>query len=77
MARTKQIRWSDLSSGQRAVIGAAAVAELSMKIAALIDISRRPAEQIRGPKALWRSAQVVNLVGPVSYFAFGRRRGRA
>jgi len=76
MAGGRQIRWRDLSKGQRAVLGAAAAAELSLKIAALIDISRRPAEQIRGPKALWRSAQVVNLVGPVSYFAFGRRGRR-
>jgi hypothetical protein len=76
MASSKPVRWSNLSNGQRAALGAAAAAELSLKIAALIDIKRRPAEQIRGPKALWRSAQVVNLLGPVSYFAFGRRGSR-
>ncbi len=71
MARTK---WSDLSDRQRVLIVTAAAAELSMKIAALVDINRRPAEQIRGPKALWRSAMVVNLLGPLSYFVFGRKR---
>lgn len=71
MARQK---WSDLSDRQRVLIVAAAVAELSLKIVALVDINRRPAEQIRGPKALWRSAMAVNLLGPLSYFAVGRKR---
>ena len=67
-------KWAELSDRQRALLLGAAAAELSLKIAALIDIKRRPAEQIRGPKALWRAAMVVNLIGPLSYFAFGRKR---
>ena len=67
-------KWADLSDRQRALILSAAAAELSLKIAALIDIKRRPAERIRGPKALWRAAMVVNLLGPLSYFAIGRKR---
>jgi Phospholipase_D-nuclease N-terminal len=69
------VKWSELSQRQRAIIGAAAAAELSLKVAALIDIKRRPADRIRGPKRAWRMAMVVNLLGPVSYFVFGRRRG--
>ena len=69
------VKWSDLSQRQRAILGAAAAAELSLKVAALIDIKRRPADRIRGSKRLWRAAMVVNLLGPVSYFVFGRRRG--
>jgi hypothetical protein len=68
------VKWSELSQRQRAIIGAAAAAELSLKVAALIDIKRRPADRIRGPKRVWRMAMVVNLLGPVSYFVFGRRR---
>lgn len=68
------VKWSELSQRQRAIIGTAAAAELSLKVAALIDIKRRPADRIRGPKRLWRAAMVVNLLGPVSYFVFGRRR---
>jgi hypothetical protein len=68
-------RWADLSDGQRKLLVAAATAEAALKITALIDIQRRPADQIRGPKALWRAAMAVNLLGPVSYFAVGRRRG--
>jgi hypothetical protein len=67
-------KWAGLSDRQRALLLAAATAELSLKIAALIDIKRRPADRIRGPKALWRAAMAVNLLGPVSYFAIGRKR---
>ena len=67
-------RWAALSSRQRAFLLAAAAGELSLKIAALMDIKRRPADRIRGPKALWRAAMAVNLLGPVSYFAVGRKR---
>lgn len=67
-------RWADLSDRQRAWLLAAATAELSLKIAALIDIKRRPADRIRGPKALWRAAMAVNLLGPLSYFVIGRKR---
>lgn len=67
-------KW-DLSPSQRVLLVSAAAAELTLKVAALIDIQRRPAAEIRGPKALWRAAMAVNLIGPVSYFAFGRRRG--
>ena len=66
--------WANLSEGQRRMLIVAATAEATLKIVALIDIQRRPASQIRGPKALWRSAMVVNLLGPLSYFIIGRRR---
>jgi hypothetical protein len=66
-------KWRDLSEVQRNTIKVLALAELTLKIAMLIDIRRRPASQIRGPKRLWRAAAVVNTLGPVSYFAFGRR----
>ena len=70
-------RWSDLSPGTRRLIIVAAVAESIIKGAALIDIKRRPANQIRGPKWLWVPVvAVVNSLGivPISYFVFGRRR---
>jgi hypothetical protein len=67
-------KWAELSDRQRTLLLGAAAAELSLKIAALIDIKRRPAERIRGPKALWRAAMAVNLLGPLSYFLIGRKR---
>lgn len=67
-------RWANLTDAQRRLLIAAAATEASIKIAALIDIQRRPASQIRGPRALWRAAMAVNLLGPLAYFAVGRRR---
>jgi Phospholipase_D-nuclease N-terminal len=70
-------RWSDLSARSRRLIIGAAVAEASLKTAALIDIRRRPASEIRGSKWAWAAVVLaVNSFGgaPLSYFAFGRRR---
>jgi len=70
-------KWSDLSSGRRRLLFAAAAAEGLLRIVTLIDIKRRPASQIRGRKWIW--ASVVSVIGsagilPISYFLFGRRR---
>ena len=70
-------RWSDLSERSRRLIIAAAIGEAILKTAVVVDIRRRPASQIRGPKWMWIiAAVIVNSagVGPLSYFAFGRRR---
>ena len=70
-------RWSDLSERTRKLIIVIAVAESILKAVTLIDIKRRPASQIRGPKWLWAPVvAVVNSVGivPISYFIFGRRK---
>jgi hypothetical protein len=70
-------RWSDLSSRSRRLIITAAAAEGILKVAALIDIKRRPRDEIRGPKWLWATAvAAANSAGivPISYFVFGRRQ---
>ena len=75
MAARKQ--WSQLSDRNRRLLIAAAVTEVILKVAALIDIKRRSASQIRGPKWVWAAVvAVVSSAGvvPVSYFVFGRRQ---
>lgn len=70
-------KWRDLSERTRKLIIATAVAESILKAAALVDIKRRPASQIRGPKWLWAPVVAVANSGgivPISYFIFGRRR---
>ena len=69
-------RWSDLDRReQAAVIGLAAV-QLTLATAAWVDLARRPAEQVRGPKAAWALGIAVNVAGPIAYFAVGRIRSR-
>jgi hypothetical protein len=70
-------RWSDLSERTRRLLVAAAVADGALRIAALVDIKRRPEGQIRGRKQVWAAlVAIVNSAGlvPISYFVFGRRR---
>jgi hypothetical protein len=70
-------KWSDLSERTRKLLITAAVAEGTLRVAALIDIKRRPASQIRGRKWMWAAVvAVVSSAGvlPISYFVFGRRR---
>lgn len=69
-------KWSDLTPGQQNAIKILALTELTAKIAMLIDIRRRPADLIWGPKRLWRAAAVVNGLGPLAYFTIGRRKAR-
>lgn len=69
--------WSDLSERTRKLIIIGAVSETILKVAALIDLKRRPASQIRGPKWVWAPVvTILNSVGiaPISYFVFGRRK---
>jgi aspartate/tyrosine/aromatic aminotransferase len=69
--------WSDLSERNRRLLIAAAAADGALRVAALIDIRRRPASQIRGRKWAWATVTaIVSSAGvvPISYFVFGRRR---
>ncbi len=65
--------WSDLTTTQQRLICAAGVAELVVTVAALSDLAGRPASTVRGPKVAWLLGFVVQPVGPLAYFAVGRR----
>lgn len=67
-------RWSDLSDREKTAILVMASVQISLAATAWIDLARRPAELVRGPKPAWALGIAVNFVGPISYFAFGRRR---
>jgi hypothetical protein len=70
-------RWSDLSERTRRLILVGAAIEGSLKVAALVDLARRPAAEIRGPKWVWAVVlPLVNSAGgaPLAYFLFGRRK---
>ena len=73
MARKKK-SWTELPPAARVGTIVVGAAQLAFLTAAQRDISRRPADQIRGSKTLWRFATLINFIGPGSYFAFGRRR---
>ena len=59
------------------MIIAGGVFEGVLKVAALIDLVRRPANEVRGSKARWAlTVTLINSVGavPIAYFVCGRRR---
>ena len=66
-------RWSELSAGQRRGVMLSAVVQVTLLIAALVDIWRRPEEEVRGSKLLLTAAAVVDFIGPLSDFRIGGR----
>lgn len=72
--RMQRRRWSDLSRRQQGLTVAAGAIELALTTVSLVDIARRPAAEVRGPKGLWVLAFLVQPVGPIGYLMKGRRR---
>ncbi len=74
MSRNK--KWSDLTARQKTPFVLRGIVQFALLAAALADIYRRPAEEINGSKWLWSAAALVNFmgIGPIAYFAFGRKR---
>lgn len=65
-------KWNDLSPQTRKLLSAAAVVQLLLLGLSHADLSRRSADEIRGRKGVWRAVTLVNFVGPLAYFSFGR-----
>jgi len=70
---TTNKRWDELTDRQQKSIIVLAGVELIITTVALIDLARRPAEQVRGPKALWALGCFIQPIGPIAYLAAGRR----
>jgi hypothetical protein len=74
VSRGSNKRWGELSQRQRGAIVVGGVVQLILLVAALVDLRRRPPDQVNGPKPLWMAISLVNFVGPLAYFALGRKR---
>jgi phospholipase D-like protein len=66
-------KWSEFSTSQKRLVYVGGALEAVTTLTALRDLKRRPADQVRGPKAAWLLACVVQPVGPLAYLAVGRR----
>ncbi len=69
----KNKKWHELTAIQKTGIIGMAVVQIALLIAALVDVRRRPAEQINGSKRLWTGLAFINFVGPIAYFTIGRK----
>ena len=67
-------KWSDLTPAQQMGVGLLGALEVGLFVSAQVDLTRRKPHQVNGPKTLWRVLSFVNFIGPLAYFAVGRRR---
>jgi hypothetical protein len=72
MARTKK-HWRDLTTTQRIRLVLSGAIQCTLLVAALTDLRRRPAKEIKGGKRLWTALVFVNFIGPLAYFFVGRK----
>ncbi|MCF3936782.1 MULTISPECIES: PLDc N-terminal domain-containing protein [Gordonia] len=73
MTSAKKKRFSQLPPRSRALIIVGAIVQFALQGAALRDLKRRPAEQVKGPKPLWVALSFLNYFGPIAYFVVGRK----
>ncbi|GAA3691496.1 hypothetical protein GCM10023081_31190 [Arthrobacter ginkgonis] len=66
--------WKDLTKAQQARVLSLGALQIALQTAAIKDITKRPAYQIKGPKAAWIAGTFINFIGPIAYFVFGRRK---
>jgi len=74
--QTSKKKWKDLTPTQRTLVVVGAVVQLALLTLAQRDLSNRSADQVRGPKWLWRLVTMINFVGPISYFCRGRKQAQ-
>ena len=70
----RMFRWNGLGTARRRTIVLLGAVQVGLLAVALLDLRGRPAAELTAPKSVWFAACFVNFVGPLAYFAFGRRR---
>jgi hypothetical protein len=69
--------WERLSSQQRAAVVCVATVDVGLRAWALVDLVKRPAADVKGPKAAWALGLCfVSSAGllPLTYLHAGRRQ---
>lgn len=67
--------WSGMGQPERAVVGVLVAVDIAAKAYAFFDLSKTDKARIRGSKALWAVLiGVVNTLGWLVYFLFGKRK---
>ena len=64
----------DVEPARRVALGLVGIVQAALAFLAFWDLAHRDADEVRGPKAAWVPAILVNWIGPASYFLFGIRR---
>jgi hypothetical protein len=64
--------FEELSPPIRLAVMVLGTIQIVLYVTAYVDIARRPPDQIRGSKIRWRAICLLNTIGPLSYFRWGR-----
>jgi hypothetical protein len=65
-------KWNEMSQARKTAVVVMGVVEVALTTVALVDLVRRPADQVRGPKIAWVLACLVQPIGPITYLSAGR-----
>ncbi len=66
--------WKEMSPVQKVRNILMGAVEVGLTGLALWDISHRPDNEINGKKRTWVMASLIQPVGPIIYFMFGRKK---
>ena len=66
-------RWDESSTRSKVLVMLLTALQVSLAVSAWTDLAQRPAEQVNGRKRRWAAIIAINFVGPMLYFARGRR----
>lgn len=66
-------RWDEMSNRQRVTVMLLTAVQVSLAVSAWADLAERPRQQVNGSKLRWAAIIAVNFIGPLLYFAKGRR----
>ncbi|MCZ4537748.1 hypothetical protein O4159_20300 [Gordonia terrae] len=64
--------WNDLTSTERKGLLALISVQVTLAVAAWVDLATRPAAKVRGSKKKWAGVIAINFIGPVVYYTRGR-----
>nr|NLD40655.1 PLDc_N domain-containing protein [Actinomycetales bacterium] len=73
-----QLQLSDIPTWGWILIGVYSVVHFGLAILAIVTITRTPRERLNGPPVVWILVSLlVQIIGPVLFFAAGRRPAAA
>jgi hypothetical protein len=62
-----------MSIAQKVGIIVGATIQFGLLAAGLWDLAHRNADEVRGDRRFWAGFMFVNWIGPIAYFAYGRK----
>lgn len=66
-------QWADLTPATQSGIVILAAIQIVLAVAAWIDLARRPRDAVVGRKWIWAVVILLNFIGPIAYFGWGRK----